>query len=99
MLRTDSVSTRYIENSDGTAQIVRGQLVGAAVDACKELHNTGLHGSKDMRHLASVPPVVVEHYCNVWGIDLKEFIRNPEHARRMLNSPEFADFRIAPGQV
>jgi hypothetical protein len=99
MLRADTVRTGYVESADGSAHIVREQLVGPVVDTCKELHNAGLHGAKEARHLASIPHVVVEHYCNVQGIDLREFMRNPEHARRMLNAPEFADFRIAPGRV
>lgn len=98
-LTPQTVSTSYVEDADGSAHIVRGQLVGPIVDVCKELHNSGLHGSKEARHVASVPSVVVEHYCTVRGIDLREFIRNPEHQRQLLNSPEFSDFRIAPGRI
>jgi len=98
ILRPDAVRTGYVEEGDDV-HIVREQLTGPILDACAELRNSGMHGSKDMRHVASVPHVVVEHYCNVNGIDLREFMANPEHARRLLNSPEFSDFRVAPGRV
>lgn len=99
LLTHDRVRTGYIENADGTGHIVREQLVAPIVDTCKELHNAGLHGSKSARHLASIPAVVVEHYCNVNGITLGEFMQNHEHTRRIINDPAFADFRIAPGRI
>lgn len=93
------IETRYFDHGDEGGVVVRHQHVGSAVDTCKELHNIGMHGSKDVKHVASVPVVVVEHYCNVNGITLREFSQNPEHKRRFLNDPAFADFRIWPGKV
>ena len=95
----DDIRTTWHDHGDEGAVIVRSGLVGGVVDMCKELHNTGMHGTKDTKHLASVPALVVEHYCNVNGIKLQEFMRDSAHIKRLLNDPAFADFRIWPGQV
>jgi len=94
-----TIQTRYVPREDGTATLVRFQHVGAVVDVCKELHNSGMHGTKGTKHVASVPSVVIEHYCNTHQITLREFMQDKEHKRRLLNSPEFADFRVWPGKV
>lgn len=93
------VLTGFKLEDDGRIIVRRQQDVAAIVDDAKARANEGLHGHKDMKHKMRVPNVVVEHYCNTWGITLREFINNPEHAKRMFNSPEFADLRIAPGRM
>lgn len=93
------ITTRYFDHGDDGAVIVRHQIVGPTVDAVKELHNSGMHGTRNTRHLASVPTVVIEAYCNQRGITLREFAANPEHARAFLNDPAHADFRVWPGRV
>lgn len=93
------VTTRYIDHGDEGAVIVRHQVVGPTIDAIKELHNSGMHGTKDTKHVASVPKVVIEAYCQQQGITLREFMRNPEHPRRFLNDPAHADFRVWPGRI
>jgi len=98
ILRPDTVHTSYVEDGDG-AHIVRGQLIGPILDVCAELRNSGMHGAKDMRHVASVPNAVIEYYCNVAGISLREFFCNPEHAKRFLNDPDNSGFRVAPGRI
>ena len=95
----DGITTRYIDHGDEGAVVVRHQLVGATIDAIKELHNSGMHGTKNGRYLGSVPRIVIEAYCTQRGITVKEFIRNPEHARTFLNDPAHADFRVWPGRV
>lgn len=79
--------------------VAREQDVAAIVDNCKAKQNEGFHGTKDMRLLAQVPHVVVEHYLNINGVSMREFIANPEHMKRILNSPEFSDLRVWPGKV
>lgn len=93
------MATRVEQDADGGIVIKRGQLVADHVDYCRARANEGLHGLPDMRLKASIPAVVVEHYLQVHGVTLREFIGNPEHARRIVNDPAFADFRIAPGSM
>lgn len=93
------ITTRYIDHGDEGAVIVRHQVVGPALDAIAELHNSGMHGTKDTKHVASVPQVVIEDYCTRRGITLAEFVRNREHQRAFLNDPAHAAFRVWPGRI
>ena len=93
------VQTSIREDSDGGLVVQRRQLVGDHVDYCKARANEGLHGFPDFKLKASIPAVVVEHYCAINGITLREFLGNPEHAKRIVNDPAFADLRIAPGRM
>jgi hypothetical protein len=52
-----------------------------------------------MKHAAKLPDIFVEKYLKDHGIDMHEFSVNPEHLRRILNSHEFATFRIWQGKV
>ncbi len=79
--------------------ITRQQNVADHVDYCKARANEGLHGFPDFKLKASIPVLVVEHYCATNQITLREFVANPEHAKRIVNDPAFADLRIAPGRM
>ena len=52
-----------------------------------------------MRALMTVPAIIVQQYMNENGVSYPEFIRNPEHAKRMMNDPALSAFRIHPGRV
>jgi len=91
------VHGRLIQHGDEGFAVVREQYVGDIRDYCIARHNSGHHGTKDMRLMASFPAVVIEHYCNTHGVTFREFMNNPDHAKRMVNDPALADFRIAPG--
>jgi hypothetical protein len=98
-LSVNDIRTTWHDHGDEGAVIVRAQQVGAIVDQCKALSNEGFHGLSDFKHVARIPNVVVEHYCNTHGVSFQEFTRNPEHMRRIVNDPAFADLRIAPGKI
>ncbi len=66
----------------------------AVADHCKAMHNQGLTGSKDMPKLAEFPAAIVEKYINDAGITFAEWMKNPEHVRKMLRDPALAHFRI-----
>lgn len=66
----------------------------AVADYCKAMRNEGLTGSKDMPKLAEFPAEIVEKYINEAGITFAEWMRNPEHVRKMLRDPALAYFRI-----
>ena len=69
------------------------------LDDAKARHNIGFHGSKELKHAARIPNVVVEQYCNAQGIEYSECMQNPVHFKRMLNDPALKSFRIWPGAV
>lgn len=74
--------------------VERVQDVEAVLEQAKRLHIEGKHGSKEMRHAARYPRVIVEAYCNKAGITLNEWMANPVHAQRMLDDPDLAYFKI-----
>jgi hypothetical protein len=92
------IKTTYAESDDALI-VHREQNVGAIVDYAKARHNEGHHGFSDFQLKMVLPAVVVEHYCNFHQISFKEFMNNPEHVKRMNNSPEFSDLRVAPGRM
>lgn len=93
-----TVQTFYKEEDDQLV-ITRTQNVGAHVDMVKALSNEGFTGRPDARVVASIPPVVIEHYCNVKGITLHQWCTDPEIRKRFLNDPDYADLRIWKGKV
>jgi hypothetical protein len=71
----------------------------AVAEYCKARQNAGLTGSKDVRALAEIPDFIIQQYCDTNGVTWAEFMRNPEHATRMLNDPALSAFRIHRGRV
>ena len=69
------------------------------LDAAKALHNSGQHGSSELKHAASYPPGFFEYYAQLKGITYQELMGNPVHVKRMLNDPELGGFRIWKGRV
>ncbi len=98
-----------IDRGEGFSTVIAledGNLITGSVQDCtpfvehtKALHREGFHGSKEMRHAASFPPVLVETYCNNNNVTFHEFLNNPVHCRAMLSDPALADFRVWKGRV
>lgn len=75
------------------------QDVEPVLESCANLRSIGAIGSAEMKHAMRIPMVFVEKYINDHGISLHEFEVNPVHLRRIMNSSEFAAFRIWQGKV
>ena len=99
-----------IDNGGGLKTFIGmqgGDLITGSSQDCtpiaemaKAIHNSGYEGpSKDMKWAASIPNVLIEHYCNTAGISMHEFSRSQEHKKRLLTDPANADFRIWRGQI
>lgn len=71
----------------------------AIADDAKRRHNAGNHGSSEMRHVARVPFVFVDKYCQDNNISMQELNRSRAHLSRMLSDPALAHFRIWKGQI
>lgn len=84
---------------DDVLTVRRIQDVEPILEDAKARHNAGLHGSADFKHAASLPNVLVERYCADNGITFEEFVKNPDHIRRMVNDPALAHFRVWPGRL
>ncbi|QLG87649.1 hypothetical protein HQ393_04925 [Chitinibacter bivalviorum] len=85
-------------DADDKLTIVRTQDVEGILETAKRKAREGIHGSKDMRHAASFPMVLVEKYCQRTSITFAEFMREPKHAQAMLNDPDLSGFRIYQGR-
>ena len=68
-------------------------------DACVENHNAGNFGSKDMRYLGEVTPMMLQRYCDKTGVRWDEAMQNPAHFRRILNDPENSAMRVWKGRL
>ncbi len=94
------IGSHIIDDVDGLA-FVTTQDVEPILDRNKELFNNGTRGytpSRDLRHVAEIPLVVVEIWKNEHGVDC--FNKNhAEGVRRLLNSSEYAYLRTAPGRI
>jgi len=94
------IKTTWFDTEDGGAVVVREQQVGEIAEWCRARQNQGMWSDQDgNKHAARLPNTVIEHYCTVHGINLAEFVRNPEHVKRLCEDPNFADFRIWPGKL
>ena len=68
-------------------------------DACVANHNAGNFGSKEMRYLGEVTPMMLQRYCDKTGVRWDEAMQNPVHFRRILNDPENSDMRVWKGRA
>ncbi len=88
-----------IDFEDGKMILGSTQDCTPIAEAAKIAHNEGQFGSKDVKHVAKIPAVMVEKYCNDNGITYRDFMVDRAHIRRLVNDPAMAAFRIWKGQV
>lgn len=93
------VLTQYHVDSDDRLIVNRVQDVEPILERAKALHNDSRFGTKDYRHLASLPKVLVEDYCNRAGITFADFMEDEAHVKRMLTDPSLSYFRVHKGGV
>ncbi len=70
-----------------------------ALERAKSLHNSGQHGSEELKHAAHIPEGLAWKYCQLKGITWNEFMADTTHIVAMLNDPDLASFRIWKGKV
>ena len=101
----DATKTKYIQESDGKLTINNQQNLNPLMKRNKKLYtlNDGYTKSKDMRRVASVPPIILQIWTkeyngtnNWWGLpkDTQKKIM-----RTKLNSSEFRYFRTSEGSL
>lgn len=84
---------------DGNLHTGMVQDSTAIAENAKALHNAGAFGSDDMRHVARIPMVEIERYCNENGVSFQEFCASEEHKNRLIQIPDLAHFRIWAGRL
>ena len=104
-LNADATKTRYIQESDGKLTIHNQQNLNPLMERNKKLYtlNDGYTPSKDMKRIASVPPIILQIWTkeyngnnNWWGLP-KEIQK--KIMKTKLNSSEFRYFRTAEGSL
>jgi hypothetical protein len=75
------------------------QDVQPILQSVKDKVEVGDVGSKDMKHAATIPMVVIEAYMNRVGLTFQEFLRDKEHIKAMLNDKSLEGFRVWKGAV
>lgn len=93
-----SIDTKF-DFADGKMFIGRSQDYTPIAEFTKAMHNSGNHGSSEMRHAAKIPNVVIEKYMNDHGVTFQEVMNDQRHLRAIVNDPDNKMFRIWPGRV
>ena len=62
------VQTRFHTDNDGRLIVERVQDVEPVLEDAKRRAIEGIHGSKEMRHVARIPKVLIEKYCKDNGL-------------------------------
>ena len=102
---TDATKTRYIQESDGKLTIHNQQNLNPLMERNKKLYtqNDGYTASRDMRRIASVPPIMLQIWTkeyngsnNWWALpkDTQKKIM-----KTILNSNEFRYFKTSEGSL
>lgn len=91
--------TLHFDEGEGTFTINRVDDVAPVLDANRRthLHGDGYSPSRELRHIASIPPLVVEVWKKQYGVDPLR----PEHRgllRRLLNDPDNRFLRVSEGR-
>ena len=93
----EEVRSTFHPNGDGTFTINRVQDVEDIIERNKALQNTLQSKKSDLRHVASIPMVILERWItedgvNYMQLDGKEFARL---IRRKLKDPDWAWLRTS----
>ena len=101
----DSTKTRYIQESDGKLTINNQQDLNPLLERNKKLYtqNDGYTASRDMRRIASVPPIILQIWTkeyngtNNWWALPKEI--QQKIMKTKLNSSDFKYFKTSEGRL
>jgi len=96
-----STVTQFLHHPDQDDKLVVAHTEDftGLIDLNTAMRNEGMHGTKDMRLVAQIPGILIEQYCQLNNVSWAEFFADPKHIKRMLNDPDLAAFRVAPGKV
>jgi len=101
----DATKTRYIQESDGKLTVHNQQNLNPLMERNKKLYtqNDGYTASRDMRRIASVPPIMLQIWAkeyngtrNWWALPKET---QKKIMRIKLNSSEFRYFKTSEGSL
>ena len=101
----DATRTRYIQESDGKLTVNNQQNLNPLIKRNKKLYtqNDGYTASRDMRRIASVPPIILQIWTkeyngtNNWWALPKE--TQKKIMKTKLNSSDFRYFKTSEGRL
>lgn len=96
------ISTIYHYDAKENRDIIRRvQDCEPIVDEVKLIKETS-DGRGDTSlgyHVGRIPAVIVEQYMKFAGITFHEFVINKDHIHRIMNNPDYKQFRIFEGKI
>ena len=98
---TGSKSIFEYDGSDGTFRVHEITDVSPTIEQNKLSQNDGTGGwndDKSFRHVARIPPAIVEMWRLIYGVD----VMNRDHwpaVKRLLNDPDWKNIRSANWKV
>lgn len=96
------VEQYYIPTPDGKGFTLETiQDVEPILEHNKRLQNGGFTGytpSRDMKHVATIPPIIELRWKREYGIDINDRNHWPA-VKRLLNSNEWRWLRTSPGTI
>ncbi|WP_250439877.1 hypothetical protein [Caballeronia sp. AZ1_KS37] len=97
-----AIVTEVFSDPDNDRTIIkRTENFDGLTDTLKAMSTEGIHGHLDMRLMGVIPGILIEHYCTTRNITWAEFFNKDDrrHVNAILNDPDFAYFRVAPGRM
>lgn len=94
--------TEIVDIDNGKITMRRSQDVEPVLEDVKRRQSMGAlksSGPDGGWHLAEFPMAIIERYCNDAGVTFKEWMRNPDHVKRMLRDPALSGFRVHTGNA
>lgn len=64
-----------------------------------KIHTNGISKTGDLYHVARIPSIVIEKYCNEVGITFHDFLVDDTHVTRLLNDSTYKHLRIWEGRA
>lgn len=92
-------TTEFISQDDYTVvkQTVHG--LSDLLEYNHALRESKSYGDKDMKLVGHIPGEVLQQYCMVNNVPWDQIFSDPTHIKRIMNDPDLAYFRVAPGRV
>jgi hypothetical protein len=94
--------TTYHDIDSDTAVLVKEYKhsdIQKVAEYAKECHNSGIHGTKEDKVVASVHPAVIMAWIEKRGITMHQFMSEPKIAIQFLEDPDNSSFRIWKGKI
>ena len=95
-------TTTYHDLDNDTVALVKEYKMSdiqKVAEFSKEMHNAGLHGTKDDKVVASVHPAIVMAWIQKRGVTMNQFMSDENLSKAFLEDPDNEHFRIWKGRI